>query len=114
MELSENDLDLTHNIAICYTEKGDYKEAVKYYDKALKIQPSDPSTHNCIGYMHFLQGEYMKAIGKFNDAIQKDPQYEVPYFNKAMALFCQSGKGKESKNAFELGIQALPGLSVMK
>jgi len=109
LEISQNHLDMTYNIAIAYTKKGDYEEAVEWYEKALKLSPYDASTHNCIGYLYFLQGKFWEAISKFDNAIQNNPQYEMPYYNKAIALFCELGIGEEPNEAFRLGVKALSG-----
>ncbi len=109
LEISQNHLDVTYNIAIAYTKKGAYEEAVEWYEKALKLSPNDGSTYNCIGYLCFLQGKFKEAILKFEDAIKNYPSYEMPYYNKAIALFCQLGVEEEANDAFRMGIKALSG-----
>jgi len=109
LEMRPNHFEIAHNIAIAYTLKSDYEEAVEWYGKALKLNPSDESIHNCMGYLRFLQGKFQEAILKFDDAIKHNPQSELPYFNKVITLFCQSGIEEESRNAFELGVQAFTG-----
>ena len=114
LEIPPRNPSLLLNLAITLTKKGDYEEALEWYGKALEGRPSDEYIHNAMGYLWFLQGKYKEAILKFNDAIKYDPWYEMPYFNKAMTFFCQSGREEESKSAFEFGIQAIAGGNVKK
>ncbi len=114
LETPQLNPDVLLNLAITLTKKGDYEQALEWYGKALEANPLDGYIHNAMGYLWFLQGKYTDAVLKFDDAIKHDPSDEMPYFNKAMVFFYQSGMEEESKSAFELGIQALRGGSVQK
>jgi len=113
MEITTN-VELLNNMAITFTKMGDYEQASEYYAKALALRPSDEYLHNCIGYLHFLQGKYKAAIAKLDDAISYEPGYCLPYFNKALVLFCQNGLEDESKEVFRKGVLTLSGRKQQK
>jgi len=114
LEIPPKNTDALLNLAITLTEKGDYEKALEWYGKALEANPLDGYIHSAMGYLWFLQGKYTDALLKFDDAIKYGPLDEMPFFNKAMTFFCQSGMEEASKSAFEFGIQAITGGNVQK
>jgi len=109
LEIRPDHDDLLYNLAVAVTKIGDYEEALKLCERALKVRPSNISLHNWVGYLYFLQGKYKEAILKFDDVIQKEPRYTMPYFNKVIALFCQNDTEEEAKKAFEFRIEVVTG-----
>jgi tetratricopeptide (TPR) repeat protein len=66
-------------------------EAVKYYDKALKIDPRNAQLWNLKGIVLTQMNQYPVALTCFEKAIEIDPQYPEPWGNKGH-IFVNSGK----------------------
>jgi len=88
-----------HNLAIVLTKQRKYAQALEKFEKILLAghQDSRASTLSCHGYLKFILGKYEEGIESFEKAIQQDSNLSLPYFNKALALYCM---GKQ-----ELAIQ---------
>jgi tetratricopeptide (TPR) repeat protein len=63
-----------NNIGMIWYEKKDYGRAIKEYQKALKINPSEAGTHANLGYAYFNNGKNELAFAEFHKALQLDPQ----------------------------------------
>lgn len=50
-----------------------------------KTSPSDPKTHNNMGDLYLLRGEYLKAIEEFEIAIHLNPRYGAAFHGLASA-----------------------------
>lgn len=68
-----------------YFDKGDYKNAVTNYDKAIERDPKDIYSYNNRGLTYINLGDYDRAIADFNKAMELDPNYDKPYYNRALA-----------------------------
>ena len=54
--------------------KGNYKEAIKSFELALKKNPSDADTLTYLGISYYKTGEYNKAIDKLSKAEELKPK----------------------------------------
>jgi tetratricopeptide (TPR) repeat protein len=81
LDQATNDIDKAlsyHHIAWAKYGKGEYKEALSYYEKALEIrQQSLPPNHvdlaksyNCIGNVYYSMGQYSKAFSSHEKALE--------------------------------------------
>jgi tetratricopeptide (TPR) repeat protein len=69
---------LNHQLGYVYSEKGDYKTALSYYEKALKneldfLPPDDPSlatTYNNIAGVHESLGDYESALSSYQKVLK--------------------------------------------
>ncbi|CAF3038924.1 unnamed protein product [Rotaria sp. Silwood2] len=69
---------LNHQLGCVYSEKGDYKTAILYYEKALKgeldfLPSDDPSlapTYNNIAGVHESLGDYGSALSSYQKALE--------------------------------------------
>ncbi len=111
--LWQNDLKLfdytirrgvTHDIAYnsrgaAYKEAGRYDLAIKDLRRALDIQRAkgfDTSeTHNNIGTVYSLTGQFQQAQYAFEHAIRENPAYRTAYFNRAN-IYQQLGKFEQA------------------
>ena len=61
-----------NNEGIAFFENGQYKEAIKCYDKALEIDPNFIQALNNKGNVLRILKRYTEALDVFNKAISKD------------------------------------------
>jgi len=68
------------SLAWLYKEKGQYKNAIHIYRKAIDADASNPDLYNGLGSVYEAAGEVREAIKAYHNSITLDPQLEVPYF----------------------------------
>lgn len=64
-----------------FSEKGELKNAIKEYKKALELEPDSSRILNNIGFMFYRLGEFEKAETYYKKAVEKDPEYSTAYNN---------------------------------
>lgn len=84
--VSENDKAIEqYNLGQKYFEKKDYKNALKYYKKAVKIDDNFAFTWDNIGLTYRYLGEYDNAISAYEKSIEINPYGKFPLQNIAIA-----------------------------
>ena len=68
-------------------ELGDYKEAIKYLNKAVEQDPKSPEVFYLLGVCKSSIEQNEEAIIDFNIALSLDPSYAEVYFEKGYTLF---------------------------
>ncbi len=66
--------------------KGLIEEAVEAYEKALKLDPSDPRAHNGIGLLLYNRGRYREALYRFTISLDRMPYQVQIRYNRVLAL----------------------------
>ena len=76
-------------------EKGNYKEAIENFSKAIESHPDDAFLYNNRGLATYYGAkkakEYKKAISDYSKAIELKPDYAVAYHNRGLAYFKRGG-----------------------
>jgi tetratricopeptide (TPR) repeat protein len=62
-----------NNIGMCYLESGRYKEAIKYFNSAIKVSPDFSAAYNNLGDCYDKVGDKEKAIESYSKALEVDP-----------------------------------------
>ena len=57
------------------SDQGNYSEAIKYFDKALSINPNYTYALDAKGVILSTQGHYSEAIKYFDKALAVNPNY---------------------------------------
>jgi protein O-mannosyl-transferase len=63
-----------------YRDKN-YPEALKYYDKAISLNPYDPVVLNNSGSVYFDMQNYNEALKRYQQAVKYKPDYADAYMN---------------------------------
>lgn len=74
---------------------GRLRDARRFYQKALTIDPGFVDALNNLGVLYIQEGNYPEARKSFETAIQRKPEYVDPYYNLA-CLHAVQGLVKES------------------
>lgn len=72
-------------IGLTFQEKGEYEEAIKHYDQAIRINPQDATAYNNRGIATDALGRHGQAIADFDQAIRINPQRTQAYNNRGSA-----------------------------
>ncbi|MBI2194096.1 MAG: tetratricopeptide repeat protein [Planctomycetes bacterium] len=70
-------------------EDGDYKKAIRSYERAIKYNPSCASAFLYRGYCQYRLGEVGDAILSYQTAIQMQPELKMAYYHLGVALHSQ-------------------------
>jgi tetratricopeptide (TPR) repeat protein len=74
------------NLGLALYEKGQIREAITHYEKALRINPRYAKAHSCLGLVLYRQGKLDEAIRHYEQALRLDPKYALTYINLGVAL----------------------------
>ncbi len=69
-----------------YFESERYQEAIKIYDKVVKIDPKNADCLNDRGLAYFYLGNNDAALESIDAAISADPAYKHPWLSKGFVL----------------------------
>ncbi|MCI0459353.1 MAG: tetratricopeptide repeat protein [Gemmataceae bacterium] len=86
-------------LAVLYDRVGNFPRAQEEYDRALKLQPDDPSLLNDLGYSHYCQGNWDEAEKCLRRALEKNPKSARAWTNLGLVLG-QKGLYAECVEAF--------------
>jgi len=75
------------HLGIAEYEKGNYQEAINYYNKGIGRNPDDPCLFNDRGLAYYSLGQYGKAIADYTKAIKLKADFMEAYFNRGLAYF---------------------------
>lgn len=71
-----NSLNVFNTLGVLYRKKGDRKEALKQYKKALKVHPDEPYIYYNIGRLYLDVKDTTKAKTYFQIALDKDHGFD--------------------------------------
>jgi tetratricopeptide (TPR) repeat protein len=75
-----------HNLGALYAEEGRTREAIRFFEAALELQPDADGHHN-LGLVHFQNNDFDHALGCFETCARRDPQHAVSRYFAALSLF---------------------------
>lgn len=94
-------------VGIANHDKGKYKEAIEFYEKALELQPKSELALYEISLSYFSLKDYKNTVKYCNKILKKGKKHLLPaYINKGNALDMM-GKSKKSIKVFEEAIEKL-------
>lgn len=67
-----NSSTLESNIGLCYQKLGNFAEAERRYDQAIRLDPKNPYARNNLSALFFRQGKYSQALERAKEAIALD------------------------------------------
>ncbi len=106
--LTENDAEYWTRRAAASSMYGNDKAAVKYYDKALALEPENPDIYYLLAIACTGTGDYTRALKNINTAIIKSPDNGNYYYARGRALFLAGERDRATEDfiaAAKLGSQ---------
>lgn len=99
LEKDPNDVESQLQIGIILAKLGDRKEAMKYFDKIVSLQPNNAAAFNNRGNLFMLDKKFADAQKAYRDASKASPEDPYIWINQVYA-FKAVKKVKEAKEAF--------------
>jgi tetratricopeptide (TPR) repeat protein len=88
-------------------KSGNHSEAIKYFQKALEINPDDTQALNNLGLTFTQLGKLDEAMSYFNDSLKKNPNNLSALSNIATS-YIALGKIKEGINYYDKILSIYP------
>jgi tetratricopeptide (TPR) repeat protein len=68
-------------------DPGAYERSLAYYQKAVELNPRDPSSRNALGFTYLQGGRPKEAIPHLEKAVELVPDYATAIYNLGLAYF---------------------------
>ena len=88
-------------------EKGNYGEAIRYFTKAIDLNPMDAEAYYSRGTAYSHKGQYDQAISDFNKALEINPNDAKAYYNRGIA-YEDKGQHVEAVSDFRKALEIDP------
>jgi len=85
--------------------KGQFDEAMKEYQEAIRSDPKLAAAHNNLGSAYFAAGRFEEAATSFQRACELDPNYGQAFFNLALSQI-KLGREKEANEMLNAALRA--------
>jgi len=87
-KISPDDPKTYNNMGVLYYKRGDYKNAIKEFEKAIKMKPNYGDAYNSLGNTYFfLMGDTDKAIQSYEKALLVKENFWQPLANLAEVYY---------------------------
>lgn len=107
LAITPNDSGAISMVAQIAKDSGNYRLAIKYWGKALKIEKDNVELMNNIGVSYAIIGSLGKACLWYKKAIEIDPHYALAYYNLATSQY-ERGEFSEAMENAEKAIELDP------
>ena len=108
-----SDPDEYYNVGISLLEQGSWKDAIAYFDQAIRHNNKFADAYNKRGRSYHGLVRYQRAIQDYNDAIRLDPLLSKVYSNKAAAVRGQEDRGLSTRATAGIIVGVIAALLVL-
>ena len=105
--LKPNSAEILNIIASAKFKLGGIKSCLKFYNRALKIQPDLAEAHNNMGFVSSGLDDFSSACNSFKRAIILNPSYQEALNNYGLALSI-IGQQDDAVRCFKISLYAYP------
>lgn len=92
--------------ALTIARNADYRDELTLWQDTLAKRPENPRAHNNLGSIYFNRGEWVKALGYFEEAVRLQPTLAQNHFNRGQALQ-EVGRLEEAVVAYREAVRLL-------
>jgi tetratricopeptide (TPR) repeat protein len=98
-----------NNLGLALEERGEVKEATKYFNRALQLNPDFAEAHSNLGTALVGLGEPQKALQQFEKSVQLRPDWAPAHYNLGVALEAVGGRMPEAIAQYQKALRVDPG-----
>lgn len=95
------------HVGLAHERLGDYREALKAYERAMALAPGHAMAHYDAGVIYQRMGQDTKAEAAFGQALRIEPSFSMARNNMA-ALLIHSGRMREAEGELIMAIELNP------
>ena len=106
-DLDEWEYSNLADLGYTYAQSGKWKEALKSYKQAVRINPDFAEAHFNLGAAYYELGEYKKAIKSYKQAVRLDPDFAEAHLYLGR-VYNVSFKLKKAIKSFKQAIRLNP------
>lgn len=99
-ELLPNEASLARLLAQQESNARRFPQAVQYYERAIRLEPDDPSQYNALGYAQFFAGD-LAGARKTLDQYMKFPGQEANALDSQGEVLFMAGQFKDAEQYFQ-------------
>lgn len=110
LERNQSNLHVCLNIAQIFMNRKNYKEAERYFIKALAIDDQSISAHHGLGVCYLRTNRLNLAIDEFLATIDLNFYHARAHYHLGEALY-KSGDPSQAVDPFKVAVQLAPGMS---
>jgi tetratricopeptide (TPR) repeat protein len=107
LEVTENNWLAHKTLGDALDEKGQIDEAIRQYQKAIRLKPDYAEVHNNLGDTLLKKGQTDKAIRQYQEALRLKPDFAGAHYNLGIALG-EKGQIDEAIRQFQEAIRLKP------
>lgn len=96
-----------HALGIIAAQQDQLPEAIEFLQKAMQLQPNDPTLALHLANILKIQGLFSQAAQVLQDVIKSHPDY-TPAINNLGSIFYAQGKLDDAIQSYQLAIQKQP------
>jgi tetratricopeptide (TPR) repeat protein len=96
----------------CY-QKGDYNEAIKQFQKALKLNPEKAEIHYNLGLTYQAKGLFDKAIEEYRKALELNPE-DAEAHNNLGIIYYNQGSYQKAIEEFNHALSINPDFKIAR
>lgn len=108
VNVTRNNMLAYYNLGMDMSDLGRSDEAIKYYLKAIEINPTESIFHTNLAVEYKIKGDFANAVKHFEIALKSNPNQVEALCNMAIVIFEQYGKTKEAINYLNKAIRLKP------
>jgi tetratricopeptide (TPR) repeat protein len=97
--------ELYYNLAMALGMQEKYDDSIKYFNKSLELNPSDPDTHKRLGIMLLAAGKTDEAIGYAKRACELTGDKDAECLDALASGFAAAGRFAEAKATAEKALK---------
>lgn len=120
--LTEEDAELYYITGNAFYKEGDYENAIKYYEKAVRINHLYEEAHNNLAFLYNKLGEYKRAAEHLAELVRINPANPGYHYDYAINLVLNIKKTKRGEieeietamNEFRIADSLEPGFMYAK
>ncbi|MFC1514900.1 tetratricopeptide repeat protein [Candidatus Omnitrophota bacterium] len=103
-KVGSNDSGYCYDIGLFYFQQRDCEEAIKWFERGIKINPKDAKNYCGIADTYRVLGKYSEAAKRLEEGIKMDPSYSKTYFDMSY-LYSWQGEWEEAMGWLERGLE---------
>jgi tetratricopeptide (TPR) repeat protein len=110
LAINENFDRLHHNLGEALMSQGNYKEAIKHYNRALELNPDNTRTFNNLAWAFAQMGENIDDALALSNAALEQNQNNGFYYDTLGWIYYKQGMFDEAYQALAKAIEFSPGI----